>query len=48
MTDSRKRGTGRALRLDHVGIAVKSLAERYSLFLDLVVVSVALDLDVRS
>ena len=41
MTDSRKRGTGRALRLDHVGIAVKSLAERVPLYRDLLGVTLA-------
>jgi methylmalonyl-CoA/ethylmalonyl-CoA epimerase len=35
MTDPRKPGAGRALRVDHVGIAVRSLAERVPLYRDL-------------
>ena len=41
MTDAHKPEAGRALRLDHVGIAVRSLAERVPLYQDLLGVPLA-------
>jgi len=46
MTDDRRSAPGRALRLDHVGIAVHSLAERLPLYRDLLGMTLAREEDV--
>lgn len=48
MTDTKKPAAGRALRLDHVGIAVKSLAERVPLYRDLLGVTLAREEEVAT